>query len=64
MKNVLKIEEVAMVALSVYALSLMHVSWWVYLLVLIAPDISFLGYAGGNSIGAFCYNLFHHKAIA
>ncbi len=64
MKNILKLEEAAMLVFCVYALSLYHVSWWVYLLVLIAPDISFIGYTGGNTIGAVCYNLFHHKGIA
>jgi len=64
MKNVLKLEEAAMLVLSIYALSLFHVSWWVYLLLLIAPDISCIGYAAGSKVGAVCYNLFHHKGIA
>ena len=64
MKNVLKLEEAAMLVLSIYALNLFHVSWWVYLLLLIAPDISCIGYAAGSKVGAVCYNLFHHKAIA
>jgi len=64
MKNILKLEEAAMFVLSLYALNLLHVNWWVYLLVLIAPDISFIGYAAGNKVGAVCYNLFHHKGIA
>lgn len=64
MKNILKLEEAAMFVLSIYALSLLHVSWWVYLLILIAPDISFIGYIKGNRIGAICYNLFHHKGVA
>ena len=64
MKNILKLEEAAMFVLSLYALNLLHVNWWVYLLILIAPDISFIGYAAGNKVGAVCYNLFHHKAIA
>ena len=49
MKNILKLEEAAMFILCIYALSLFHVAWWIYLLVLIAPDISFLGYAAGNT---------------
>ena len=64
MKNVLKLEEAAMLVLSIYALSLFHVSWWVYLLLLIAPDISCIGYAAGSKVGAVCYNLFHHKGVA
>ena len=64
MKNILKLEEAAMLILAIWALSLLHVSWWIYLLILIAPDISFIGYAGGNTVGAVSYNLFHHKGIA
>jgi hypothetical protein len=64
MKNILKLEEAMMFGLCIYALSLLHVSWWVYLLVLIAPDISMAGYVAGNTTGAVCYNLFHHKGIA
>lgn len=64
MKKVLKLEEAAMLILSLYALSLLHVSWWVYLLVLIAPDVSCIGYAAGDKVGAVCYNLFHHKGVA
>jgi uncharacterized protein DUF4260 len=64
MKNILKLEEAAMFVLSIYALSLLHVSWWVYLLILIAPDASFAGYTAGNKVGALCYNLFHHKGVA
>jgi hypothetical protein len=64
MKNILKLEEAAMFGFSIYALSLFHVSWWVYLLLLIGPDISFVGYMAGNKVGAVCYNLFHHKGIA
>lgn len=33
--------------------------WWVYALLLFAPDLSFLGYAGGNRTGAVIYNLAH-----
>jgi hypothetical protein len=64
MKNILKLEEAAMFGLCIYGLNLFHVSWWVYLLLLIGPDIGFIGYLAGNKVGAVCYNLFHHKGIA
>jgi len=64
MKNILKLEEAGMLVLCIFALSSLHVSWWIYLLILIAPDISFIGYIAGNKIGAVWYNLFHHKGIA
>jgi len=64
MKNILKLEEAAMLGFCIYALSIFHVPWWVYVLVLIGPDISLLGYLAGNEVGAVCYNLFHHKGVA
>lgn len=64
MKNIIKLEEIGMFGLSIYALSQFHVYWWWYLLLIFGPDISMIGYAGGNKTGAAVYNLFHHKGIA
>lgn len=64
MKNIIKLEEMAMLGLSIYALSLFNVEWWWYLLLLLGPDISMIGYAAGNKFGAAAYNLFHHKGVA
>ena len=64
MKNILKLEEAALFGLSIYALSLLHVDWWCWLLLLFGPDISMMGYAAGNRAGAVTYNLFHHKGLA
>ncbi len=33
--------------------------WWVALLIFFAPDLSFIAYAFGPRVGAFCYNLVH-----
>ncbi len=63
MKITIKLEELAMLAFSVYAMYFLKVEWWYYLLLFIGPDISMLGYIAGNKTGAICYNLFHHKAI-
>ncbi len=64
MKNIIRLEELAILALCVIALSHHYAAWWWYLLLALGPDVSMLGYVGGNKIGAFCYNLFHHKGIA
>ena len=53
-----------MFGLSLFALTLFNAEWWYYLLLLLGPDISMIGYAGGNKMGALLYNLFHHKGIA
>ena len=64
MKNIIKLEEAAMFGLSIYMLNSLQAEWWWYLILIIGPDISMLGYAAGNKIGAVSYNLFHHKGVA
>ena len=64
MRNILKLEELAMFGLSIWALYFLNAEWWYYLLLLLGPDISLIGYAGGNKMGAIIYNLFHHKGVA
>ena len=66
MKNFLKLEEIGMFAVTVYLLYLldMPISWWMYLLLFFAPDIGMIGYLVNTKVGAFTYNLLHHKGIA
>ncbi|RXK61521.1 DUF4260 family protein [Lacibacter luteus] len=64
MKTILKLEELAMLLVSIALLYISTVEWWWYLLMFIGPDISMLGYLAGNKTGAILYNIFHHKAIA
>lgn len=64
MKNVLKLEEVAQFALAVYVFYQWDMAWWVFWALLLVPDVSMLGYAVNTRIGAYAYNLFHHKGVA
>ena len=64
MKNMIRLEEMGMLLLSITALYFYNSPWWCYALMAIAPDISMLGYLAGNKVGAASYNLFHHKGIA
>lgn len=64
MKAIIQMEELAMLGISMYALYVLKAEWWIYPLLILAPDISMLGYVAGNKTGAISYNLFHHKAIA
>ena len=34
-------------------------SWWVYAILFLAPDLSFLGYLAGPRLGAIVYNAAH-----
>jgi hypothetical protein len=53
MKNLLRLEELAQLALCVFALIALHV-----------PDIGMLGYLINSRVGAITYNLLHHKGLA
>jgi hypothetical protein len=34
-------------------------AWWLYLVLFLAPDLSFLAYAAGTKLGALAYNTLH-----
>ncbi|HTQ66092.1 MAG TPA: DUF4260 domain-containing protein [Puia sp.] len=66
MKTLIKLEELAMFILSAFFISKLSIqlSWWLYILLFLSPDIGAAGYLFNTKIGAVTYNLFHHKAIA
>lgn len=64
MKTILKLEELGMFLFGIFLFSQMNYAWWWFLVLLLTPDFSMLGYIINNKAGAFSYNLFHHKGIA
>jgi len=64
MKLTLKIEELAQFILGIFLFSQLDYAWWWFAALLLTPDIGMLGYLINAKIGAFTYNVFHHKAIA
>ena len=48
----------------IYMFSLLPYAWWWFVVLLLTPDFSMLGYLLGNKWGAVFYNIFHHKGIA
>ncbi|MDT0643847.1 DUF4260 domain-containing protein [Zunongwangia sp. F363] len=64
MKFILRLEELAMLLLGIYAFSVLDFSWWWFLGLFFTPDLGMIGYAFGQKAGAFSYNLFHHKGMA
>lgn len=62
----LKIEEAAITAAAIYFLTYFSLGLplWAWVLLFFSPDISMLGYLVNTRIGAYTYNLFHHRAIA
>ncbi len=54
---------IALVALFLAAFSSPGWEWWLWLVVLLLPDISMLGYVAGPKPGAALYNLGHLYAL-
>ena len=42
----------------------MEYPWWLFLVLILLPDIGMLGYMINPSVGSVTYNIFHHKGIA
>ena len=64
MKTSLKLEELAMLLLGTFLFSQLNFSWWWFIGLFLAPDLGMLGYLINTKVGAFTYNLFHHKFVA
>ena len=64
MKTVLKLEELMMFLLGYFLFMQMDLPWWWFFALLLTPDIGMLGYIFGNRVGAFTYNIFHHRGLA
>lgn len=66
MKLLLRLEALALFLLGIAGLYYqpLHVNPWLWPLLILAPDLSMLGYLGGPRIGAVSYNIAHHKAVA
>jgi hypothetical protein len=55
----LRVEGATMLAGSVLLYWTGGGSWWLFALLLLAPDLSMLGYLAGPRVGAVAYNVFH-----
>jgi hypothetical protein len=64
MKNLLKLEEFFLFGLSLFLFSQMDYNWGWYALWFLAPDLSMIGYLANPQVGAWTYNLIHHKGHA
>ena len=63
MKNLLKLEEAFMFGLSIFLFSKLDFAWWWYPLLILAPDLSMVGYLMSPRLGAITYDFIHHKAL-
>ena len=64
MKRTIALEEVAMFGLSIFLFDKLNFAWWWYAVLILAPDLSMVGYMVNTRIGAWVYNFFHNKGVA
>ncbi|MFY0782686.1 DUF4260 domain-containing protein [Peribacillus simplex] len=58
-KNFLHIEGLMVLLAMIYVYSLFEFSWWIFLLLILSPDVSMLAYSIDERVGAKVYNFFH-----
>lgn len=63
-KVLLHVEGLAVFAFSLYFYWLNNLSWLLFLLLILAPDLSMAGYMINNRIGALIYNIFHTYTLS
>ncbi|SDY94170.1 MULTISPECIES: DUF4260 domain-containing protein [Bacillus] len=63
-KKIIHMEGLIVLVASIYMYSLCDFSWFIFFLLLLAPDVSMLAYLINNRIGAQIYNLFHTYIIS
>jgi hypothetical protein len=59
----LRLEGLAVLALSVVLYARTDQSWWWFVLLFLVPDLSMLGYLRGPQLGAMSYNIAHTYAF-
>ena len=55
----LRIEGAFVFAIAIVLYSRLGESWWLFAVLFLAPDLSFLGYLAGGRVGAIAYNALH-----
>lgn len=64
MKYILKLEYTALLMLGIMMFEQTNYSWWWFVGLFFAPDLSMVGYLINTKIGAICYNFAHHFGVA
>lgn len=61
--TLLRLEGAALLALTLIAYAHLGGNWILFAVLLLTPDLSWLGYLAGTTIGAACYNLVHATVL-
>lgn len=63
-KGLLHLEGLTVFCLSLYLYWLNGFSWILFFVLILAPDLSMVGYLKNNKFGAFLYNIFHTYTVS
>ncbi len=64
MKTLTRTEELFLAILAFYLFLSLPIHWWWFFVLLLAPDLSMVGYVLGPRVGAATYNTVHHRAVS
>lgn len=59
MRLLLRAEGAALFAVSLLAFATFDISWWMFVILFLAPDLAFVFYLFGPRAGALAYNIMH-----
>lgn len=64
MKNLIRLEDAAKLVAAVYFSAEIGFGPLTFLLFILVPDVSMIGYLINTKVGAYLYNIAHHQGIA
>ena len=64
MKNLIRFEEALLLLIPLYMSHDLPMAWWWFLVLFLTPDLGMLGYLASPKVGAWTYNLLHHRGVA
>jgi hypothetical protein len=63
MKNLIRLEEAALIFLPLYMSYDLSMPWWWFWALFLTPDVGLLGYLANPKVGAWTYNTLHHRGL-
>ncbi len=64
MKNLIRLEELAFFIASLILYAQLDYPWWLLAVLFLVPGLGMLGYTINTRVGAWVYNLVHHRALS
>ena len=62
---ILRLEGLALLLASIwFFFSRLHAPWWLFIALILAPDLAMLGYLRGPRLGSITYNSVHNTVLA